>query len=472
MNHEASLNSHQLTKGGSSLQRSASLHGPATGGSSSHSHSNPSGSHHPQPQHHHARHFAPYQIAHHSHHHHARFDVAEEEKPGDLANNKITAAGSYRRHRSSSVSHSDMSRPFPPTSVYVNGSGAVSLPDVLAWSSGDVSPISPYNQQSNTDPLLADAARSSTFLPQPGSDYDAFVPAATDELIHQLGSGNRALGESATLEGYPTHLRSCASIDYAGGAPTTGDLQYGGIPEFHFASSADVGFEPRDESPLFSDNAVYSGPGATMEYDPMIASFLSLPQQANASAFSASGAGSSPPSMTGSGGLTSRSSSRASGAAFDLYEMNAADTSSPGDRGRLPRQYNAPAPAPVAFPVADPFESESTTAIPSFDAFDRPLQNRPSPLDIDKSQSPISPDVHDDGNGTQFPAWPHRAQQQQLSSSPVSSTHLSSAGLASFEGDSYEFANPSAATAAATFAYGGHRAPSLEYDDNSWTMRA
>jgi hypothetical protein len=84
MNHEASLSSHQVTKGGSSLQRSASLHGAAAG-SGSQCHSNASNSHHPQPQHHHARHFAPYHITHHNHHHHARFDLPEEEK--DPANN-------------------------------------------------------------------------------------------------------------------------------------------------------------------------------------------------------------------------------------------------------------------------------------------------------------------------------------------------------------------------------------------------
>lgn len=455
MNHEASLSNHQVNKGGSSLQRSTSLHGAAAGG---HPHSNASVSHHPLPQHHHARHFAPYHIAHHNHHYHARFDVPEEEK--DPASSKTTAsAGANRRHRSSSVSHSDVSRPFPPpTSVYVNGSGAVSMPDVLAWSSGDVSPISPYNQQPTADPLLADPARSSTFLPQSGSEYDALAPAATDELIRQLGNGNRAFDEPVTPEGYPAHFTSAA--DYTASDPTAGDLlQYSGIPEFQFASSADVGLEQRDQSPIFPDSGVYGA-----EYD--MTNFLSLPQQMSASALSGSGAGSSPPpsSTTGSGSLTSRSSSRASGAAFDFYDMTPADA---GDRGRIPRQYGAQ----VAFPVADPFESESTTAIPPFEAFDRPLRGRPTSLDIDKSQSPISPDVRDDGNGTQFPAWPHRGQQKQLSSSPISSTNLSSAGMGSFEGDGYEFANPSA-TATTTLAYGGHRGPSLEFDDNAWTIHA
>ena len=462
MNHEASLSSHQVTKGGTSLQRSASLHGAATG-SGSQCHSNASISHHPQPQHHHARHFAPYHITHHNHHHHARFDLPEEEK--DSANNVTAPPGSHRRHRSSSVSYGDMSRPFPPpTPVYANGSGAVSLPDVLAWSSGDISPISPYNQQPSTDSLLADAARSSTFLPQPGSEYDAFAPAAADELIRQLGNSNRTLDESVPTESYPPHFTS-GSADYTASDPTTGDLQYGGIPDFQFASSADVGLEQRDQSPLFPDNPVYGGPSANAaEYDPMMTSLLSLSQQAGASVLSGSGAGSSPPpSMIGSGSLTSRSSSRASVAAFDFYDMTAADAGYAGDGSRLPRQCNAS----VAFPVTGPFESESTTAIPSFESFDRPLQNRPSPLDV-KPQLPNSPDMRDDGNGTQFPAWPQHAQQQQLASSPISATNLSSAGLTSFEGDGYEFGNPDGT--AATLTYGGHRP--LEFDDNAWTLRA
>jgi hypothetical protein len=192
-----------------------------------------------------------------------------------------------------------------------------------------------------------------------------------------------------------------------------------GFPIFNLLRRPTSDSNNETSLPLFPDNPVYGGPSANVaEYDPMMTSLLSLSQQASASVLSGSGAGSSPPpSMIGSGSLTSRSSSRASVAAFDFYDMTAADAGYAGDGSRLPRQCNAS----VAFPVTGPFESESTTAIPSFESFDRPLQNRPSPLDVDSRSCLILPTCATMGMVLSSRRGLITQQQQQLSSSPISS---------------------------------------------------
>lgn len=543
MSHDA----HQLGSakhhGGSALQRSGSHHGSTAtvappGSSSSYSHSsinaaNNTGSHHPQPQHHHARHFAPYQVAHHSHHYHARFDVPEDNDAGDMfvgAAAAVTpeAAAAFRRNRSSSVSHGDLARPFPPPApMYLNNAAAMSLPDVLAWSSSsDINSFSPYNPQQ-----LTDATRSTSYLPASAAEFDAFSANSADNFIRQFGSASSAVLEDPQqqrgMESYPANPNTTGPAEFspAGGPPPGVDMQFGsaivggggnggGLPEFRFAS-ADVGLNQlgdRGNAFDYSNEGAlgYSGgsSGTSSDYDAMMASFLSLPQPSIPAFGSGPGtSGSSrPPSMTGSGSWTSRSSSRASGglpSGLDLLEMTSTAAAasnamvgvdhtgsiSPGDmgRGRLPRGFP---------PIADPFENESSTAIPPFDAYERPLtQRRLSPLNIDKplssppslshshshshshTHSPMSisqesapsAGAQDDGSGTQFPAWPQQQSPIGVSVGSAGSGAGGAAGYSPFDAtEAFEFPSP----AGAALMYQGQRGPSLEFDDSAWNPRA
>lgn len=247
--------------------------------------------------------------------------------------------------------------------MYLNSTATMSLPDVLAWNSADVNPMPSFNQQQGgSQQSLADASRpSSAYLPSSAPEFDTYSVSSADDLINQFGSANNQIyDEPMPSEGYSAN---------------SNDVQFGtsGLPGFRFASVDVTGLDPMDDASgyEYNDAALAYGVGGVVptstDYDAVMATLLSLPQQAIPPYGSGSNTvgSSGPPSMTGS--LTSRSSSRASGglpSALEMLEMTSSNSADPGaDRGRAPRGFP---------PIADPFENEATTAIPSYDAFERP----------------------------------------------------------------------------------------------------
>lgn len=433
----------------------------------------------------------------------------------------------YRRHRSSSASYGELARPFPPVTqaqnpIYLNSAGAISLPDVLGWPpSSDLYNASPSSDVNSYGGGGISGERASSFPSAPPSnvglsDFEAFLP---EDIF-----APRAVS-SATATSF------AEATQIAGGNSSASEYT-GGIPAFNFPSGMNAGLteEPgafdMGNMPSMQESNEYqfsnaledmesgNGGGALSEYDAMLASFLSLPQQpSNMQAMASSGSGSTgassrPPSMTGS---TSRSSSRASGGrptGFDFSLDMTPASSSEAARGRSTQRF-----VPNSFPVSDPFESTgASTGIPNFESFQLPSQSQqqqqqqqvsqmqsfstslPPPhsrvngvLDMEamrqsQSLSPMSQDAQDDGNGTAFPAWPQSAPFDGTSS-PVPSGYESAPA---FDYTPSTTMYDVVAKNGRALSVGSARLqlqqqqqqglaqkrPSLEYDDSAWDMQS